>query len=258
MAPLFDDPGFNETLFFPRPDPSPAPPGARDLFVDVEDARVHVRRHDADDADLSLLFFHGNGEIVSDYDALAERYAGLGAELVAAEYRGYGKSTGSPSLAVLLGDAGAVLERLRDQGLLRERLVVMGRSLGSVPAVELASSATGVAGLIVESGFAEPAGLLERRGIPVDVLTDEEDRLFNNRAKMTRVGCPTLVLHGAMDMLIPPMEGAALHEACAAEVKRLVVLDGVGHNDILWGAAERYFSEIERVFLEVRACARGG
>ena len=59
---------------------------------------VHVRRHPSASARFSLLFFHGNGEVVSDYDGLAGAFTALGGEMIVCDYRGYGKSEGHPSL----------------------------------------------------------------------------------------------------------------------------------------------------------------
>jgi pimeloyl-ACP methyl ester carboxylesterase len=96
---VFDSPEFNARLFFPRPDRGPPPPGARDLFVDVPGARLHLRWHTAaTPARAVVLLFHGNGEVVADYDDLADHYAAAGAELVVVDFRGYGASTGVPTL----------------------------------------------------------------------------------------------------------------------------------------------------------------
>jgi hypothetical protein len=202
-----------------------------------------VRFHRHDEADLTLLFFHGNGEIVSDYDDLASAWRQLGVQLVVGEYRGYGKSSGAPTLRSAVSDAHPILEHVR--GACGDTLLaVMGRSLGSAPAIELAAGAPGIAGLIIESGFADPFGLLRRRGIHLTRLEEEDHRTFDNGRKIEGVACPTLVLHGAADDLLSPAEGRALHDSAGAEEKRLVLLPGVGHNDILWGAFEAYFKAV--------------
>jgi len=245
---ILDSPEFNASLFFPRADPSGPAYDADDLFVPTGDSeRLHVRIHVEESAMTTLLFFHGNGEIAADYDGLRDAYRRLGVELVIADYRGYGKSTGVPMLRDLLPDAHAALAYLRDEERVRDRLVVMGRSLGSLPAIELAATDPDVAGLIVESGFADPKGIMERRGLPASLLTVEDAATYGNGEKMKRVRCPVLVLHGAEDDLISADEGRALHAAAPGE-KRLVILDGVGHNDILFGAPAPYFEAL-RTFL---------
>ena len=85
-------------LFHPRPEPSasgaPAPaaearvPGTTDVLIPVADtAVVGARLHLADPAAPSILFFHGNGEIVADYDDLGPRYNRMGINFLAADYR---------------------------------------------------------------------------------------------------------------------------------------------------------------------------
>ena len=75
---IFEHPEFDARLFYPRPDRTPSPDGARDHYVDVDGARIHVREHTAPDAKLALLVFHGNGEVVADYDRAAPQFARAG------------------------------------------------------------------------------------------------------------------------------------------------------------------------------------
>ena len=68
---IFDRDEFNDRLFFPRPDATPPPAGAIDRMIGVDGARLHVRSYAAPAAAATLLLFHGNGEVVSDYDCAA-------------------------------------------------------------------------------------------------------------------------------------------------------------------------------------------
>ena len=73
MISIFDSKEFNQNLFFPRSDSNAGSVSADEIFVEVEpNCKVHVRRHASPKAKFSLLFFHGNGEIVSDYNELAK------------------------------------------------------------------------------------------------------------------------------------------------------------------------------------------
>jgi len=134
-----DDPRLASAVFFPRPDRpfGPAIPGARDHMVDVPEARIRIREFPGAKGAPIILFFHGNGETAADYDHAAADYAGLPGRLFVADYRGYGPSTGRPSLKAMLADAHAALGEITrlataDGG--RVPIVVMGRSLGSAPA----------------------------------------------------------------------------------------------------------------------------
>ena len=120
MSSIFDSQAFNANLFFPRDDPSLGPTNSDDYYIDVtKDIRIHARRHPNSNAKLSLLFFHGNGEIVSDYDNLVDYFSNLGVELTIADFRGYGKSTGVPTLRAAIEDSHVILDYLMVNKILR-------------------------------------------------------------------------------------------------------------------------------------------
>ncbi len=112
-------------LFHPRPEPSPAPfqstdaagsiPVARDVLIAVEeDVSIGARFHMTDAAGVNLLFFHGNGEIVADYDELGPIYNQMGVNFLAVDYRGYGRSTGTPTVTAMMRDCHRIFEFVRN------------------------------------------------------------------------------------------------------------------------------------------------
>lgn len=251
MPSLFDLPAFNQSLFFPRPQVSATPRGARDLGVEVAPGvSLHLRLHDAPGARALVLLFHGNGEVVADYDEAAADYARVGAALAVVDYRGYGASGGAPTLRACITDAHAVLAAARacagDRG-----LVVMGRSLGSACAAELCQAAH-AAGFVFESAIADVRGILRRRGIELGAPLPEEDlAVFDPLRKFARCTAPALVLHGAQDTLIPASEARLTFEALAAADKELVLVPGRGHNDVsmhpmYWDALARFVARVAR------------
>ena len=249
MISVFDSRQFNENLFFPRPDPLPGSSDSEEIYVEVaENINVHCRRHPSSQARFSLLFFHGNGEVVSDYDDIVGAFAALGAETIVCDYRGYGKSAGTPSLRKALEDAETIYRYLRDKGKLRSDVCVMGRSLGSAPAIELCSKFSEISSCIIESGYADPIPLVERRGLRIDQTTPEEDALFNNSLKIKKVQCPLLIMHGEDDFLILPKEAKLNHSQAGSKMKTLKLLEGVGHNDMMMAEDGGYFSCMKRFF----------
>jgi len=249
---VFDDAEFNSSLFFPREAARFTWPGAEDCMVDVGGAvSVHGRLHRTSPSRAVVLLFHGNGEIASDYDSIAGSFGAMGACLAVFGYRGYGHSTGTPTLRDALSDSHAILKHVTSLNLGRAHspIVVMGRSLGSGPAVELAARGNGVSGLIIESGYADAYRMVERRGYGRDSVSGEDIDIFSNRDKMRRVEVPVLVMHGREDDLIRYNEAEMNHEAAGAECKRLVILDGAGHNNI--GSNDRYFSTISGFLDEI-------
>jgi hypothetical protein len=232
MDSIFDAEGFNARLFFPRQDRSPAPEGAQDLTVAVDGAALHLRWHRPPAGLPTVLLFHGNGEVVSDYDPQASSYAAVGAGLAVVDFRGYGQSTGTPTLRSALADAPRVADALVRAG--AGALVGMGRSLGSACAAELIQAPPAAfRGFIWESGAADLAGLVRRRGLAVpDPLPEADLERFDPLRKLARGRLPMLFLHGEKDTLILPREADAAHAASGAAQKTLVRVPGRGHNDV--------------------------
>lgn len=247
---MFDGPEFNARLFFPRPDRTPPPPGARDLTVEVPGAQLHLRwHHTAAPARAVLLLFHGNGEVVADYDGLARQFAAAGAELAVMDFRGYGASTGAPTLRAAIADAAPTLAAVR--AATARPIVVMGRSLGSACAVELyRQRPAGVAGVVLESGASDLAGLVRRRGLPVPSAFSADDRaVFDPLPKLAAGDLPLLVLHGAADDLIDPAEARAAHAHAGTTHKQLVLIPDRGHNDL--GHAPAYWQALAAFIADV-------
>ncbi len=167
---LLDRGGVSAQIFFPRPDPSPTPAGATDHVVEIGDGMsIAARRYEIDAHGPTIVYFHGNGEVVGDHDGIAPLYHSIGANLFVFEFRGYGRSTGSPTIEHLVAD-GAVcgeraLELLDADGFDGPRLV-MGRSLGANPALEVAARVSGYCALILESGAGNVGRFAHRLGLP--------------------------------------------------------------------------------------------
>ena len=84
-------------IFYPRDDRTPCPDRAFDFAVTVQEGvEVSCRAYLADATWPSILYFHGNGEVVSDYDYIAPLFKKEGINLLVADYRGYGRTRGDP------------------------------------------------------------------------------------------------------------------------------------------------------------------
>ena len=245
---VLDRPEILQFIFYPRKDVRRGPPNSTDYSVPMGDGtligcRFYVYSHGSP----SILLFHGNGEVVSDYDGISPIYNQTGLNLFVADYRGYGTSGGTPTFTSMVSDAHAVFKAFSD---IRRNdhhtgdVFVMGRSLGSISAIELAFHyQEQMKGLIIESGFASILRLLNHIGFPAELL-GINDITFPNTAKMRSITLPTLILHGEYDSLIPVAEARDLFENSAAESKRLVIINGADHNDIMLVGMERYFDAV--------------
>lgn len=256
---LLDHPAVNASVFFPRPDDGrPLPQGSEEMGIAVDQGMtVSARFYPAASHLPTVLHFHGNGEIVSDYDGLAPAYHQAGASLICADYRGYGRSTGQPSVRNLIRDAHTVLDAVLE--LLRERghtgpLVVMGRSLGSAPAIELASErGDEISGLIIESGFAQSIPLLGLFGLSLGALGLNKVIGMDNEDKLARVDSPLLLLHAEGDVLLPPWHAQQNLEHAASSQKRLVMIPNTDHNTIIAFGGQRYWGAINEFLLSIRS-----
>ena len=140
-----DRPDVLMVLFHPRKTPRAASGGGRsqEILIPVEDdIHVGARFHMAHPKGPSILFFHGNGEIVSDYDDIGPMFNRLGINFMAADYRGYGASNGSPTVSAMMADCHPILdftEKWKTENGFAGPLLVMGRSLGSASAPSIVS-----------------------------------------------------------------------------------------------------------------------
>lgn len=176
-----------------------------------------------------LLFLHGNGENLQTmlHAGTFAAFDELGADVVAVDYPGYGRSPGVPSEASLLASAETALGWAREQG--PTRIYACGWSLGAAVAVAVAARHPDLAGLVALSpwsSLAEVARLHFPGWLVGLALTDRYDSLV----AAPRVRVPSLVVHGARDGIIPAAQGERLAAALRA---RWVSVPSAGHNDLL-------------------------
>lgn len=249
---LLDRPEILSRLFYPRKELPEIPLTAKAMvfFITVDEGiSIGCRFYPTNKEAATIFYFHGNGEIASDYDYVAPLYNEIGVNLFVADYRGYGLSDGKPTATALVKDAHAlfpgfikVLEELSYKG----GSIIMGRSLGSVPALEIAAHYQHcLKGLIVESGFSNTMALVDSFGVAELFPGIKNFTGFGNGAKIKAVSLPTLVIHAEKDRLIPTSEGRALYDFSGAARKKLVIIPETGHNDVMVTGRELYFREIE-------------
>jgi alpha-beta hydrolase superfamily lysophospholipase len=247
-----DRPEVLQVIFHPRQEHhSQPPPGAIDFDVVVEEGlQVGARFHMAGAGDPNILFFHGNGEIVADYDSIGPLYNEHGLSFLIVDYRGYGRSSGVPTVTSMMRDAHIVYKEVLKWLQADNRtgpLVIMGRSLGSACAIELAASDEGaISGLIVESGFARTVPLLNCLGVDTQALGITEGDGFKNIEKIAQFPKPTLIIHAQHDQFIPVMSAEMLQVHCPARSKEFHMIPGADHNTTMIRAGRVYFEIIKR------------
>lgn len=245
---VLDTPELLQFVFYPRSDWSSPPAGASDHRIPVADGiSLSGRFYPLGRSTPSILYFHGNGEVASDYDGVAPLYHEIGVNLFVADYRGYGLSGGKPTFSNMAADAHRVLayfsELIRSGGQ-EGPLFVMGRSLGSQPAIELAANhPEELSGIIIESGFAHSGPLMGFFGIlvPPERLSEFERAALE---RIERITLPAMIIHGEMDTIVPHEQARILYDHFGSKDKTLVTIPAADHNTILWVGRERYFSAL--------------
>ncbi len=250
---FLDRPEILNFLFHPRKDfgftESTTSVSGTNLLIPVEKSvQIGACFYIADKKTPNILFFHGNGEIVSDYDDFGPLYNNYGINFLPVDYRGYGRSTGTPTITAMIRDAHLIfnftVNWLKKNNCIGP-LIVMGRSLGSASALELAAlHKNRIAGLIIESGFAFDAPLFRLLGADVGALGVTENRGFQNKKKVGSFDNPILVIHAEHDHIIPYTDGQALYDSCPAENKTLLKIHGANHNDIFMRGLHEYMEAV--------------
>jgi len=188
-----------------------------------------------------LLLCHGNAGNVGDRVLHAELLTSVGFDVMLFDYRGYGRSSGRPDEYGTYRDARAARACLLGQPHVDPaRVIYLGESLGAAVAIELAT-AHPPAGLALLSAFASVRSMarVHYRVIPPALVPDAYPSLDRIRG----LHVPLLVLHGDRDDIVPLAQGQELYEA-APGPKRMCVLRGASHNDVLERAATTLTTEL--------------
>jgi pimeloyl-ACP methyl ester carboxylesterase len=245
-----DHPLLLQYIFYPRNDFTRCPQNAFDLPVRVgEGIFISCRFYMGHSKGPWILFFHGNGEVVCDYDEISPLYRQKNLNLVVADYRGYGASGGVPTLTDLAQDSHVLFKEIRAELAkrnLRTDLWVMGRSLGSISALELAyHHQEALKGLILESGFPSVVRIMVHLGMPAHEMGLEKiDQACLERIQKIRL--PTLILHGEQDSLVPLQNARDLYHHLGTEEKELLIIPSATHNDIMLVGLKEYFNALQR------------
>ena len=209
-----------------------------DVVAGVTISALHLANPEAT---YTVLYSHGNAEDLGDVRERLEEYRRRGFSVFSYDYEGYGTSAGKPTAKNACRDADAALRYLVEQGKIPlDRIIVHGSSIGGGPALYLAAE-HGVAAVIVESTFVTAFRVMTR----VPLLPFDK---FRNLARIDKVNCPVLVIHGMEDRIVPFWHGQKLFER-AKEPKMHCWLAGASHNRVPPGGRAATWAVI-RAFAE--------
>ncbi|WP_156170204.1 alpha/beta hydrolase [Luteimonas sp. FCS-9] len=206
-------------------------------------ASLYQLRLQRPDARATVLYFGGNGYRIGLHAGHSLRaYDALPVDLVLVDHRGYGGSTGTPTIAALQADALQVYDALRAETAAAGRaLIVHGQSLGSFLAGHVADART-LDGLVLESSMTTTedwaAAMRARSGFWTRLAVRRFDiapalQQAGNLEIARRLDEPVLFVVGERDVVTAPRFTQALYDAAPlpASDRRLLVVPGRGHND---------------------------
>lgn len=212
------------------------PRGAEEVwFRNAEGQRLYgwFFRSAARPAHGTVVYAHGNGGNLSYCDWVGEELAARGFDVLLFDYRGYGRSEGEPAgEGGLYADAEAAYDFLtKERGVPAGQIVLYGQSLGTAAVADVAARRE-CGALVLESGLSSAADMaaVVMPWLPRFVRGLTRNKL-DTVSKLPRVRCPLLVVHGDRDEIIPVSQGRRLFDA-AREPKRLLIIEGAGHNDL--------------------------
>jgi fermentation-respiration switch protein FrsA (DUF1100 family) len=184
----------------------------------------------------AVIFAHGNAELIDGQLPMVLGYHRLGISVLLCEYRGYGRSAGSPSQRRITADQVKCYDWLAARGDVdRRKIFFHGRSLGTGVVCALAAKRKPAA-LILQSPFTSVVDMMAWYLIPKFVVRDP----FDNEAVLRKLDRPVLLLHGKRDRVVPYRHSRALHR-----VARQTTLStySCGHNDLPI-TSSRFWDEI--------------
>lgn len=253
LASVFGIVWLQRSMLFPRQLVQQVPSaleteGLERWWIDSDEGRVEAwflpgERVDEARPGPAVVFAHGNGELIDHWPRMLDRYRRMGVSLVLAEYRGYGRSAGSPSESAIAEDLLALRARIDGEARIDEaRVVYHGRSLGGGAVCTLLDRHPPRA-LILESTFTSVGDVAASMWIPPFLVIDR----FENLEAVRGYDGPLLVFHGTRDQVIPTSHGRRIAEA---HPDAELVLYESGHNDLPPPGAD-YWERIERFLLRV-------
>jgi fermentation-respiration switch protein FrsA (DUF1100 family) len=217
---------------------------AEDRWITASDnIRLHAWWVPSSASSLATVFLHGNAGNITHRAGHALAITSAGSSVLLLDYRGYGKSDGTPSEAGLYADADAAYESLTHSGYPPERIVLHGESLGCAVAVDVAVRKQ-CAAVILEAPF-ESMRRMAARVVPfVGPLLVHG---FDTLRKVRRIRVPLFVMHGDQDEIVPFSQGTAVYNA-APQPKSFWRVEGGHHNDLLEAAGPDYVTRLRTFY----------
>lgn len=179
----------------------------------------------------AMLYCHGNGEDIAESTAAMRDFIPPGVFFATVAYPGYGLSDGAPSEEGCYSNAHRLYEWLRgDRGFSAEDILIVGFSLGTGVALELAENSPSKA-VLLQAPFLSGRRLIEY-WMQDGMHFPTEAKPFPSEERIARLTCPVAAIHGTDDNVVPFSQGEALY-AAAPQKAGFTAVPSAGHNDLL-------------------------
>lgn len=229
-----------------NPEDYGVPPGrTEELWIETDDGEYLYGWYcHAENPIASALYFHGNTGNLTLTAHTIPHMLRSGINVLYFDYRGFGRSTGTPSFNGIVDDgvaAARLHERLRPRGL---PSIIYGFSLGGAIASQVVRR-FGFDGMILQSTFTSLPDIA-RIAFPRLPLHMVSGRLFDTISVLSKVHLPAMIIHGSADEVCPRWMAEKLHDVCPSEVKELLIVEDGLHKDLWQREPERLSREIQR------------
>jgi fermentation-respiration switch protein FrsA (DUF1100 family) len=218
------------------------------ILVAEDGVKLHAWLLPLSGARRTILVCNGNaGNMSYRLDRAREMQRRLGVSVLLFDYRGYGKSEGSPDEEGTYRDARAAYRHaVEEKGVAPKDLVLFGESLGAAIAVQMALDRPAGA-LVLESPFTSIPEMARAAYPFLPPIGPLIRTRYETIAKVQRLTLPLLVLHGERDQIVPFAQGRRVFEAAGGS-KRFFAIPGAGHNDTYVSGGEAYWRALRDFF----------
>ncbi|MDK9707738.1 MAG: lysophospholipase [Desulforhopalus sp.] len=214
-----------------------------------EDIQLYCRFYCAAPDAPTIVYFYGWNESSDLLDLLATYFTASGINVFLTARRGFGRSEGTVSLSTLVSDSepqfSQAIEWLQAKGY-SGAVVVMGRSLGVIPALEVVQNSQAmIKAMILESAFCSIIPFLDTicPHLSVDGMLEED--CLSTLKKISKIKIPTMIFHGSRDGVVPVAQAEKLQAASAARNKQFLIIPGAEHNTVWQVGGKLYFQTIK-------------
>jgi uncharacterized protein len=220
------------------------PPNVKEVFIETKD-KVKIQSyliHHAN-SDRLLIYFHGNAGNISGRLPELLKISSFGINVLGVSYHGYGKSEGKPSEQNIYLDGDAALSyATKALKFPIDRITILGRSIGTTVAINSAQHLD-LDGLILVTPLTSGKDHAKAMGLGAIAFLAAD--AFNNVAKLPNILCPTLVIHGTRDQVIPFPMGKQIYKMITTE-KQFVQIDNADHNNLSSQFEDLYWPPIRK------------